>query len=200
MLSEFVGATLRDFDVVKPGRWVRPTLSDGDYSVLEVVHTKGAGLSLRWGVSLSYLPRPLDGSSRPLRYHRTRKSATLDLFEFADQAIDGAVVFPAWRRPAAMLWSAQEFDALWEACEPRARRFWEQTRQPSEVLARADLQVDETAARLNFPAPAVVAAFCCARLSRSEEARSRLARLPEDRAALVAALQDTISRFTHAQP
>src|SRR4051812_45253094 len=63
------------FSPISRRRWARPRLA-WCCDVFELQALKGAAISARWGLSLAYVPHVQGGR---LRWHRTLKSAILDL-------------------------------------------------------------------------------------------------------------------------
>lgn len=64
------------FEEAGPLKWVRQS-SPEIWWLFEFYRTKGAGLRARWGLSLPFVPHV---SGREVRWHRTPKSALLDLW------------------------------------------------------------------------------------------------------------------------
>lgn len=70
----------RGFVSTKPGKWVKES-SGFSHQVIEIEHYKGAISAPVWGFSLNYTPH-FNNSFKKLSWHRTVKSARLDVFPF----------------------------------------------------------------------------------------------------------------------
>lgn len=70
----------------KPGKWVKEHC-ESSRPMIEIRHYKGATSAPIWGFSLNYAPH-FNNSLTKLNWHRTVKSAKLDIFPF-DEFNDG---------------------------------------------------------------------------------------------------------------
>jgi hypothetical protein len=142
--------------------------------VLRVAPYKGYSYGLEWGVSLAFVPHEFE---RRVRFHRTLKSAALDLFEDAVEELgrrggderDGSI--PAGYGAEVFRRDATQ---LWRLVRPRVEEWWGSTTTVARVLARARAQKTAQPVPRHWPEPALVEAFALARLGRDEEARLAL--------------------------
>jgi hypothetical protein len=178
---------------LRPGFYVRD-VGLGMFQILKASEWQGAAYDFTWGVSLPFVPH--EWKARP-RFHRTLKSARLDLFECGqDRSMrDGH----QWHEVEAFdtLYGEsvlrQQLEGVWERAQPRAEAWWDSVQTVDAVLAVALRQSDAAALpRLglfsNWPPPLVVAAFAAASLGRISEAEELLAR--EDHPDIVKALSE----------
>jgi hypothetical protein len=186
---------LHDFASSGRGVYVRPI--DGDVAhVLKLQAWKGASYSFNWGVSLAYVPTKL---ALPLRFHRTVKSAKLDLWEdhFTDtQDFPSQAYATAFAGESA---ARSSLDQAWRWARPRARAWWEAATTLEGVLELAELQAtkDMAGKAHHVPAPQVVQLLTLARLHRTSDVERHLESSeapldPAEREALLAAI-DRIS-------
>ena len=68
------------FEKIKENLWVQD-LGTGVRKVVTIIHWKGAQSTPRWGYSLDYVPH-FDNSYKNIYWHRTNKSAMIDVFPF----------------------------------------------------------------------------------------------------------------------
>lgn len=68
------------FEKIKENHWVKD-LGTGVRKVVTIMHWKGAESTPRWGYSLDYVPN-FDNSYKNIYWHRTNKSAMIDVFPF----------------------------------------------------------------------------------------------------------------------
>ena len=136
---------------------------------------KGYSYGFAWGVSLAFVPHEFE---RRLRFHRTLKSAKLDLFEYAAEEFKrrgeserhgfvpagyGADVF---RRDAT---------GAWEFVKPRVLAWCSSASTVEGVLARAAEQAAQPpSGPRHWPAPELVQACALARLRRIDDANRTL--------------------------
>jgi hypothetical protein len=190
---EIVASDLPDFVSLGRGLYVRPL--DGEIShVLKLLPWKGARYSFNWGVSLAYVPTRL---VLPLRFHRTVKSARLDLWEDHFTEIQE---FP----PNAYVDSLRgevvartELERAWTWTRPLAEAWWQAAATLEGVAQLAERQAN--AGSLHAPAPRLVYLLTLARLNRLSEIDTGKAALAEEldpaqfEAALVAIHQASTS-------
>ena len=143
---------------------------------------KGYSYGFVWGVSLAFVPHEFD---RRLRFHRTMKSADLDLFEAAsDEFVRRGETerrgFLAAGYGADVL--RRDASEAWELVTPRVSAWWESTTTVEGVLHRATEQVAQRPkGPRHWPPPELVRTCALARLGRSDEARDSLAEWLERR-------------------
>jgi hypothetical protein len=190
--DEVVGTSLAGFQTVKSGRYARLESQD----VIQVVQLKawkGESYTIAWGVSLAFVP---DRLALPLRFHRTLKSARLDLWEDSlilaerlGRSTDDGVISALEGVEAVR----HQFQAAWRLVESHAQSWWLRSRNLDGVLALADaLAADSDLDMIRFPPPDAVAALVCARIGRPGEALQRLSALDleaTEREALTRAIQ-----------
>jgi hypothetical protein len=177
--DEAVGTTLPDFQAVKSGCYVRSDSAD----VIQMVQLKawkGELYTIAWGVSLSFVP---DRLALPLRFHRTLKSARLDLWDDSlaraerhGTARDDAVVSALDGEEAVH----RGLQAVWQSVEPHARSLWMSARSLEGMLSLADVIAADADSDIRHPPTHVVAALVCARMGRQAEAMHRLSPLGLD--------------------
>jgi hypothetical protein len=156
------------FTEVRRGYFVRPSTSE----IFHVLHHSVGKHSthLHWGVSLSFVPH---GFESQIRFHRTLKSAQLDL-----SAGDGG--------PGACFLHGEppfvrDLAAMWARSKGRASRFWSVGSSVEGVLTLADELLSTAPDKWGWtpdiathPSPRFVKAFVLARLGRVDEAGSEL--------------------------
>jgi hypothetical protein len=167
-----------DLELVKRGLYVK-VVSDDITNVLKLEAWKGASYSWSWGVSLAYVPAKLE---KRLVFHRTVKSARLDLWE------DGRSVAEReggnWRDPLTDLISTKrrarkdvKHATTWTL--PRAKGWWNSASTLEGVLEIARDQVSRepfVIDEIKWPRPQLIVILTLARLGRVSEAREELAR------------------------
>jgi hypothetical protein len=170
-------------EIVQPGElglepirrgWFGRRVGSDIVQLLHFAPAKGYSYGIHWGVSLAFVPHEFQ---RRIRFHRTLRSAHLDLFENSAEEFrrrggnerDGFIAAgygaDVFRRDAT---------AAWDFVRPRVEEWWASTATVEGVLAHAREQIAATAVPRHWPDPALVAPFALARLRRGDEARSAL--------------------------
>jgi hypothetical protein len=174
--DEVLGAALPGFQAVKSGSYARSAGPDVT-QVVQLKAWKGELYTIAWGVSLSFVP---DRLALPLRFHRTLKSARLDLWddslalaERQGAARDDAIVSASGGEKAVQ----RGLQAVWRSVEPHARSSWMSTQSLEGVLAFADVIAADAHSDIRYPPAHVVAVLSCARIGREAEAMQRLSLL-----------------------
>jgi hypothetical protein len=140
--------------------------------ILQVMLWKGAAMSLRWGVSLDFVPHFVSGD---LKWHRTHAAARADLWQ-DDQSRDYTMSY--LRGPDHLRDTART--ALPRAFE-RAQAFWTMA-QDIDALPKLAAQIEaeaETEQSRDFgfsltPQRQLARAFCMARAGEDQAARAQL--------------------------
>jgi hypothetical protein len=167
---------LKSFTRVRDGFYARR--ADADIAqVLRCAAWKGGQYTLDWGVSLSYVPHKLDTK---LAFHRTLKSARLDLWEDARSLAEREG--GDWRDPYIDMIHGErrlhrQLARVWGWAQPRAVAWWARAADLEGVLAvarneveRRPLVIDE----IKWPRPQLVVVLTLARLGRVREAKELL--------------------------
>jgi hypothetical protein len=182
------------FELIKPGVYAR-SVEDGIVQLGKLMTFKDGTYSLHWGVSLPWMPHEF--LPKP-KWHRTLKSARMDLFEWPVTLETAPGESPnEWHvnlshRPQYM---ALTFDAMWRRLGPRMKAYFERVRTAHAVLAVAQAQCAE---KTHDPDPRLVLAFTAARLADPAAAdaaldsywRERGAYAPAPREVIAALLRD----------
>jgi hypothetical protein len=160
------------FERIRKGFFAR--LVDADIThVLRLSPYKGYQYGFTWGVSLAVVPHEW---KRGLRFHRSLKTAHLDLWENAHEEKvreggnerDG---FASGLRGERTL--RRELERSWKFVAPRAETWWASTTTLEGVLNRAREQVTRPPAstdKLHNPRPELVMTFVLATLGQMEDA------------------------------
>jgi hypothetical protein len=189
------------FALLKNGLLARQS-SDEVVQMIQLSAGKGGSYGFRWGVSLGFIPH--EWSPRP-RFHRTLKSARLDLFEEPfnfliadhcsgegwDYLVDGMHGESCMRR---------DMLAAWSKLQPVIDSFFNALSSLDGVLRKANEHATKSWQSFrHHPDPKVVQAFTLARLGRLPEAEGLLSSFvaedkgfecPQD---LLAALRKTLN-------
>ena len=179
LFQEVVQPTKLGFAAGKPGIVARPV--DGDIAhVLKLRPLKGAAYDICFGLSLSYVPYPYVPK---LKWHRTVKSANLDLFEAPQVhwAFDGASENAEEVNPYLISVSLgdkcfrEELSRAWEKSSPQANSWFEATRSLESVAQKCveQLRRKQDGVR-HLPGARLVHAFTLAKLGQREKAESEL--------------------------
>jgi hypothetical protein len=163
------------FEHVKPGIYAR-SVGDDVVQLAKLLSSKDGTYSLQWGVSLPWMPHEF--VPKP-RWHRTLKSARMDLFEWPVTLVPVVGESPnEWHvnlshGPAYM---ALTFDAMWRRLGPRMNAFFERVRTGGAVLAAAQAQCADKDSQFSChdPHPQLVLAFTAARLADAATAAEAL--------------------------
>ena len=175
-------------------KWVR----SADAPVRQVFsfnQWKGGAVAPSWGISLDFVPH-VSGSQ--LRWHRTPKSALLDLrVDSRDPSLDMSY----YHGPAPIRERAPEVvpRAVAQACD-----FWGRSRRTEDLLSAFEWLQSYYAAHdglgfYNFVQHPLALAFVYARARRVAEAQAELARYLQG-AGLDSATEDKLRRRMNEQP
>ena len=205
IFEEILDPAKMGFVSAKPGLLARPIDSDIT-RVIKLRALKGAAYDICFGVSLSYVPYPYAPN---LKWHRTLKSANLDLFE--EPQVDW---WRASQRKKAEVnpYLAQvslgekcfreELSRAWKATSAQALSWFAEAGSLQEILRKcaAHLSRKQDGVR-HLPGPRLVSAFTLGKVGRRDEANSELNKFfdeyqqdPQARANLQSALQLISSR------
>jgi hypothetical protein len=165
------------FQSIAKGILARQITSDIVH-VIKLEHYKGAFYGFRWGVSLTYLPHTWDGG---LRWHRTLKTARLDLFDqFFDlpPALNRSTLPPGASVPSSLhgveLFQ-QDLLIKWKDCETTIAEWLDCARNLEGVLSMSSEQSHRVwKGPQHDPPPGLVYAFTLARIGRGQEAHKQL--------------------------
>ncbi len=184
VLEEIVQPGRMGFTVARPGLFANP-LDRNITHVIKLRRLKGAACDICFGVSLSYVPYPF---LPRVRWHRTLKSAGLDLF--CAPQVDGrtqADATAADENPYFITIGLgeqclrDEMSRAWEKSSPLAASWFEGTRSLEGILRECSLQIGRSGVGVKYlPGARLVAAFTLARLGRKVEADSELRKFSEE--------------------
>jgi hypothetical protein len=158
-----VAALDRDgFEQIKPGVVAR-IVEDGIVQLAKLLSLKDGTYSLHWGVSLPWMPHEFQPKPK---WHRTLKSARMDLFEWP-------LTLPPAPGESPNEWYVNlshgpqymevTFDAMWRRLGPRMNAFFERVRTAAAVMATAQAQcADKDNTYHHDPHPQLVLAFTAA--------------------------------------
>ncbi len=178
----------------KPGTWAKADCRLGR-PMVEIRHYKGKQSAPVWGYSLNYVPH-LTGEGRRVAWHRTQKSARLDVFPFDEQH-----ALPTLSRFATA--DAHEHAAariLGDACD-RAAKFFERYRSLNDLLPLFDrLEADkgEGLSYWNYTSLPLAHAFTLNAVGKSTPARDRLDQYMQRMNVAGKARDDLLQRFAAA--
>lgn len=174
ILCEIVQPERPGFVQVKRGLLVRQANAEVLQLIKPVLY-KGSASGLRFGVSLTWVPRAYDPT---LRWSRTLKSADFHLFDdihdlagdpthLSDQYyVDGALGAKCFQEELQGLWSHFSFDIF---------RWLDATQSPEDVLQRCQEQMARNwIGPRHWPDPMLVYAFTQARCGRLHEGKQLL--------------------------
>ena len=184
-LAEEIAATAEmGFQRIGKGLFARPVSADITH-VCKLSAYKGYSYGFTWGISLAFVPHEW---TRGIKFHRTFKSARLDLWENAheekareggnerDEFISGLDGEHTLRR---------QLNRSWKFAAPRAEAWWASTTTLQGVLDRAKDQIMRPPAstdKLHYPGPELVLAFVLARLGKIDAAIRALGEFISQRA------------------
>ncbi len=152
-------------------------VSDDIIQLLRLDAFKGRQYSFCWGVSLSFVPH---GWKRRLEWHRTVRSARMDLFHRLgdDDSNDDSL---SDRRPGEVdglhgtMALREDMVAAWRQQRERMLDWFEAAASVEDVLTVAQCQAREPGSGPgHWPPPRLVEAFSQARLGRRPEAEAAL--------------------------
>jgi hypothetical protein len=163
------------FEPTKPGLYAR-SVQDGIVQLAKLLSFKDGTCSLQWGVSLPWMPHEFQPKPK---WHRTLKSARMDLFEWPVTLAPVAGESPnEWhvRLSHGPEHMALTFDAMWRRLGPRMNAFFERVSDGNAVLVAAQSQcADRDESFLcHSPDPRLVLAFTAAHLADSVTAAQAL--------------------------
>ena len=183
IFDEVVQPAKLGFEAAKPGMLVRAVDHDIAH-LLKLRPLKGAAYEVCFGVSLSYVPYPYVPK---LKWHRTMKSANLDLFE-APQ-VEWPSNHEKGEEANPYLISAslgekcfrEELCRAWEKSSPQAHAWFEATRTLQGIAQKCAEQLSRKQDGVRYlPGARLVHAFTLAKLGRRAESESELARFFEE--------------------
>lgn len=150
----------RDFQSMKPLQWVDSS-SKPIRRIFEYWQLKGGVVAPRWGYSFDFVPHLSGGK---LKWHRTEKSALLDVF--VDGQSSDLNLSYMWGE-SGLLDGLQERVA---AGATLAKDFWDAARTPSEVFNQVTSLAGRTGSQFQTQLP-ITAAICHALEGREEQGR-----------------------------
>ena len=174
MTQEIVGCELPDFVCLGRGLYVRTREAEISH-VLKLQPLKGATYSFSWGVSLAYVPTRL---VLPLRFHRTVKSARLDLWE---DHFTETQEFPRDAYVSGLSGEAvarTELERAWTWTRPLAQAWYEVATTLDGVAQLAERQAEQDGS--HWPTPRLVHVLTLARLNRMSEITTHTAAMAEE--------------------
>lgn len=175
IFEEIVDLSASGFAKAKRGTLARK-VDENIAHVIKLQALKGATYGLAYGISLSYLPYPY---APTVKWHRTLKSASLDLFEQPQEHMRGVgMEDEAEYTPTSMLGEVcfrEELSSLWKRISPGVQRWFDATRTLDQVLRRSDEQVAwKWRGPRHAPDARLVKAFTLAKMGRSGEGHAEL--------------------------
>lgn len=183
MFDEVIQPGKLGFETAKPGMLVRPVDPDIAH-VLKLRPLKGAAYDICFGVSLSYVPYPY---APKLKWHRTMKSANLDLFEAPQVEWPSSPEKAEQANPYLISASLgekcfrEELCRAWEKSSPQAHAWFEATRTLQGIAQKCAEQLSRKQDGVRYlPGARLVHAFTLAKLGQCAESESELARFVEE--------------------
>ena len=168
VIAEIIEPLIRDMETVRAGVWSRP-LSDEHRALLDIVAWKGSTVSLRYGISCSWVPHR---EGNRWRWHRTLKQSRHDLW-VDHWAVDGQPSHYIDRLHGLDHLRRQADEAV-AADLPRARHWWDSVTAIHAVLTEARRQEGTGRTVLRWPHPGLVTAFTLCRLGDPSTAEQHL--------------------------
>jgi hypothetical protein len=161
------------FVTIKTGLYGR-VVNDDIVHLMTLQALKGAGYSVWWGLSLSYIPHAWQAG---LRWHRSLKSSRFDVFET-----------PATRREdwrdaeeviADTLYGKTHFmmtlNRMWKRVRPEAMAWLSSVQSLADVLSKTHEQAERKwTGGLHHPNPLLVYALTLGRMGKQDEAAPAL--------------------------
>lgn len=172
------GLEAAGFSLERDRRFARVATPDITH-LIELQPWKGQQFAFRWGVSLSFLPHRW--TRRP-EYHRTLRSARMDLFHMLADDLADHDPHPGRREGQidglhgeAVL--RRDLEDAWDALRERMLHWLGAAADVEAIAAMAAQQAERIAQGSvgHSPSPLLVQAFCLARLGRRSEAAATLA-------------------------
>jgi hypothetical protein len=168
LVAGALGDALASWERIAEGTWTRPT-GEGIRAVIRVSPLRGS-YQLNCGLSLAWVPHL---TTAGVRFHRTAKSARLDLYE-EGQHHDASVRYT--EREGSFIFLPRNVERAWSNAAAHAEPRFERAATPEAVLGLAQEQLeDRWAMSVHVPSPLYVVAFTQARLGRAAQAREALA-------------------------
>lgn len=173
---------LPGFQIAKKGALAKQ-INDDVIHLLHLTPYKGAMYGFRWGVSLTYVPHSWENE---LRWHRSVKSATLDLWE---QRADLPHAFNLTQLPPnsaipSSLHGPELFEQNlrreWEDLKSTITSWFEKVSNLSGVLAMSEQQMRRSwQGPRHWPPPSLIHAFTLARMGDFAKATAELKAITE---------------------
>lgn len=175
IFEEIVDLSEGGFEKAKRGILVRK-VDENIAHVIKLQALKGAAYGLAYGISLAYVPYPY---APAVKWHRTPKSASLDLFEQPQEHMRGAGADDETKFTATSTLGEvcfrEELGSLWKRISAGVQRWFDETRTLDQVLRRCDEQVAwKWSGPRHAPGARLVKAFTLARVGRAGEGRAEL--------------------------
>lgn len=178
VFEDIVDPSRIGFSIAKRGYLAR-RIDDDIAHVLKLSAFKGRAYGLSYGVSLSYVPYPY---APEVKWHRTMKSVSLDLFEQPQEHMTRSEDWPGGFEFTAtsMLGETcfrEELDSIWRRISTNVLAWLDATRSLGQVLSRCDEHLAwNWRGPRHSPEARLVRAFTQARMGRLGEARTDLER------------------------
>lgn len=169
VIAEVIEPLILDMETVRAGVWSRP-LSDEHRALLDIQPWKGSTVSLRYGISCSWVPH-LEGGR--WRWHRTLKQSRHDLW--VDHFTVDAPPSHYISHLHGLDHLRRQADEAVAADLPQARHWWNCVTAIPAVLTEARRQEGTGGApSLHWPRPGLVTAFTLCRLGDPSAAEQHL--------------------------
>lgn len=177
VFEEIVQPTQLGFLPIRKGVYAQIVNNDITH-LLKLVALKGTLYTLKWGLSLSYVPHEW---RKGLRWHKSFKSSQFDLFCLANEGVyHGA----DWRELISYLIQTSNGEeylrlttkTMWGALRQEVINWFSSTQTLQSVLQKADEQV-KSKPNYHSPEPLLVYAFTLARLGELEKAKDTVAKV-----------------------
>jgi hypothetical protein len=169
----------QNYEIIRNGLFGRK-VHENIYHLIKFQAMKGYSFTIWWGASLTYLPQYWNKS---LKWHRTLRSARLDLFEMPwDFLIDAS---SSWQEQELYSPSAMQGEEafqknaaiMWKMMRPHILSWMDKAGTIPGVLELASGQVKRNwSGARHFPNPLFVLAFTYAKLGKVEQGRETLNR------------------------
>lgn len=175
IFEEIVDLSESGFEKTKRGVLAR-RVDENIAHVVKLQALKGAAYGIAYGNSLSYVPYPY---APAVRWHGTRKSASLDLFEQPQEHMrETGPPNETQYTATSMLGEVcfrEELSSLWKRISPGVQGWFDATRALDQVLRRCDEQVARKwRGPRHAPDARLVKAFTLAKMGRSGEGHAEL--------------------------
>ena len=184
IFEEILEPARRGFASAKPGLLARPVNSDITH-LIKLRPLKGASYDICFGASLSYVPYPYVPK---VKWHRTAKSANLDLLEepqlnWWNTTNPGAREFNPFLVQSMLGEKClrEELSRAWEKSRVEATKWFATAQSLPEILQKCEIQLlRKMDGPRHLPGARLVRAFTLGRLARADEAVSELHRFFEE--------------------